>query len=269
MKIKNRVWEILENTKSDDKYGRLDDYFILSLIFLNVVAVILGTVKSIENEFGTLFNYFEIFSVAVFTLEYVLRIWSCTSDRKYSDSFFGRLRYGLLPLSIIDLVAILPFYLPILGIDLRFVRIFRLIRIFRIAKAARYISSLKLFGNVFKAKKEELIITSTVMIILLIVASSFMYIFESNAQPDKFTDIPSTMWWAIATLTTAGYGDVYPITSEGKIIASIVAVLGIGLFALPTGILGAGFVEEFQKSKAHLEKHICPHCGKEIDQKSV
>jgi voltage-gated potassium channel len=269
MKIKNRVWEILENTKPDDKVGRLDDYFILSLIFLNVVAVILGTVKSIEDVYGNYLYEFEVFSVIVFTLEYVMRIWACTSDKKYSKSFSGRLRYALLPMSIIDLIAILPFYLPLLGIDLRFVRIFRLIRIFRIAKAARYISSLRLFRNVFKAKKEELIITSVVMLILLIVASAFMYMFENSVQPDKFSDIPATMWWAVATLTTVGYGDVYPITSEGKIIASIVAILGIGLVALPTGILGAGFVEEFQKSKGRSEKNICPHCGKEINQKNT
>jgi voltage-gated potassium channel len=269
MNIKNRVWEILENTKADDKYGRVDDYFILSLIFLNVVAVILGTVKSIEDSFGNYLYYFEVFSVAVFTLEYIIRIWACTSDKKYSKSIPGRLRFALLPMSIIDLIAILPFYVPLLGLDLRFVRIFRLIRIFRIAKAARYISSLKLFSNVFKAKREELIITSVIMLILLIVASAFMYMFENSVQPDKFSDIPATMWWAVATLTTVGYGDVYPITAEGKIIASIVAIIGIGLVALPTGILGAGFVEEFQKSRTRTEKNICPHCGKEIDKKSA
>ncbi len=265
MKLKTRVWEILENKNPADKLGKIDDYFLTTLIFLNVLAVILGTVKWVENEYGTLLNYFEVFSVCAFSLEYFLRMWSCTVEQKYSKPFTGRLKYALTPLAIIDLLAVLPFYIQIFNIDLRFIRIIRLVRIFRIVKAARYISSLKLFGNVFKSKKEELVITSVVMFILLIIASSFMYIFENSAQPDKFPDIPSTMWWAVATLTTVGYGDVFPITSEGKIIASCVAILGIGLFALPTGILGAGFVEEFQKVKTARKKHICPHCGKEIN----
>lgn len=265
MKLRNRVWEILENSRPNDRVGRIDDLFLLPLIFLNVIAVILGSVKWIENEYKLLLEGFEIFSVIVFTLEYILRVWSCISEDKYSKPIFGRFRYLLTPMALIDFFAILPFYLPFIGLDLRIIRVFRLFRIFRIAKAARYVSSLKLLGRVFKSKKEELIITSVVMIILLVIASSLMYFFENSAQPDKFADIPTTMWWAIATLTTVGYGDVYPITSEGKIIASIVAILGIGLFALPTGILGAGFVEEFQKSKKNPKENVCPHCGKEIN----
>ncbi|MCL5028248.1 MAG: ion transporter [Bacteroidetes bacterium] len=264
MKIRNRIWEILENTKPDDKVGRLDDIFLLPLILLNVIAVILGSVKWIENDYKVFLDSFEYFSVIVFTIEYLLRVWSCVTDEKYSRPIHGRLRYSMTPLALIDLIAILPFYLPFTGLDLRIVRVFRLMRIFRIAKAARYISSLALLVRVFKSKKEELIITSLVMIILLVIASALMYYFENNVQPEKFADIPTTMWWAVATLTTVGYGDVYPITGEGKIIASIVSILGIGLFALPTGILGAGFVEEFQKSKKQLTKKYCPHCGKEI-----
>lgn len=264
MITKSRIWEILENTKPNDKTGRLDDMFLLSLILLNVLAVILGSVKWIEAEYKFYLDCFEVFSVLVFTIEYLLRMWSCITDPKYSKPIIGRLRYSITFLAIIDLLAVLPFYIPFIILDLRLIRIFRLFRIFRIAKAARYFASLKLLGRVFKAKMEELIITSAVMLILLIVASFLMYVFENHAQPDKFTDIPSAMWWAVATLTTVGYGDIYPVTSEGKIIASIVAIIGIGLIALPTGILGAGFVEEFQKSKMNQQKKFCPHCGKEL-----
>lgn len=260
---KTRIWEILENEKQNDKYGRIDDYFLLFLIFLNVIAVILSSVNSIGTKYKLLFDYFETFSVFVFSIEYLLRLWSCVADKKYSRPVIGRIRYALTPLVVIDLLAILPFYLPFLGLDLRLIRIFRLLRI---VKAARYVTSLKLLGRVFKAKMEELIVTTLVMFILLILSSFLIYIFESSAQPEKFPDIPSSMWWAIATLTTVGYGDVYPITAEGKIVASIVAILGIGLFALPTGILGAGFVEEFQKSKKKLKKQYCQHCGKELDE---
>ncbi|OGC01236.1 potassium channel protein [candidate division KSB1 bacterium RBG_16_48_16] len=265
MKLKNRIWEILENTKPDDKTGRIDDIFIMTLIILNVIAVVLGSVKRIQAEYKTLLDIFELFSVIVFTIEYVLRVWACVVDVRYSKPILGRIRFSVTPMAIIDFFAILPFYLPYTGLDLRVIRVFRLFRLFRIAKAARYVSSLKLLGRVFKSKKEELVVTTIVMLILLIVASALMYFFENSEQPDKFPDIPSTFWWAIATLTTVGYGDVFPITAEGKMIASLVAVLGIGLFALPTGILGAGFVEEFQKSKKKSTKNICPHCGKGID----
>ncbi|MDR3611260.1 MAG: ion transporter [Ignavibacteriaceae bacterium] len=264
MKIKYRIWEFLENIHPEDKKVRIERYFILILIVLNVMAAILGTVKSIEIKYEVFLYNFEVFSIAVFTVEYILRLWSCTSDIRYSNPLSGRLKYLVTPLAIVDLIAILPFYLPILLLDLRFIRIIRLIRIFRIAKAARYISSLKLFGRVFKEKKEELLITSFITSILIIISSSLMYVFENHAQPDKFADIPSTMWWAVATLTTIGYGDVFPITFEGKLLAAIVSILGIGLFALPTGILGAGFVEEFHKSHSKQEKKTCPHCGRDI-----
>jgi len=263
-KIKHRVWEILENTKQDDKIGRIDDVFLMPLIVINIIAVIAGSIKSIEIEYKVLLDNIEFYSVIIFTLEYSLRMWSCNSDRRYSGRYFGRFLYLITPLAIIDLVAVLPFFLPLFIADLRIIRMFRLFRIFRAAKAARYVSSLALIGRVFKSKKEELIITSVILLMLLLFASSLMYYIESTAQPDKFTDIPTTMWWAVATLTTVGYGDVYPVTGMGKIIASIVAILGIGFFALPTGILGAGFIEEFQKSKKKLENYICPHCGKSI-----
>lgn len=266
MKLRTRIWEILENTKPGDKLGKIDDLLIMTLIVLNVIAVILGSVKWFESEYKTLLDNFELFSICIFTTEYLLRIWSCVTDAKYTKTFFGRTRYFFTPMALIDLISILPFYLPFVGLDLRVIRMFRLVRLFRVAKAARYVSSIKLLGKVFKSKKEELIVTFIVLSILLIIASSLMYFFENNVQPDKFGDIPSTMWWAIATLTTVGYGDVFPITSEGKIIASIVAILGIGLFALPTGILGAGFIEEFQNSKKQKGKNICPHCGKEIEK---
>ena len=165
-------------------------------------------------------------------------------------------------MSIIDLLAILPFYLPFFGIDLRSFRVLRLLRIFRIAKVGRYYSSLNLIKHVFQNKREELILTSVLMVLLLIVSSSLLYYCENAVQPDAFSSIPATMWWAVATLTTVGYGDMYPVTFMGKLCASVIAVLGIGMFALPTGILGAEFVETIQKHKK--QKKICPHCGKEL-----
>ncbi len=179
---------------------------------------------------------------------------------KYHHPVTGRLRFTVTPLALIDLLAILPFYLTFLGIDLRFLRI---VRILRIAKLSRYLSSLHLFIDVLRNRKEELIMTTTVLVLLLIISSSMMYYAEHDAQADVFSGIPATMWWAVATLTTVGYGDIYPVTGLGKLFGTGSAIVGIGLFALPTAILGSGFIEEINKRK---EKQTCPHCGKSIHQ---
>ena len=262
-KIRKRIYEVLEIASVGDLPSMVFDIFIMVLILLNVVAVILETVKTLSSQFGTFFSIFETFSVAVFTIEYVLRLWMCTVDKRFENHLLGRIRFALTPLILVDLMAILPFYLPmIFPFDLRFIRILRLFRFFRLLKMARYSESLKTLGNVMKAKKEELIITLFVVIILLVFASSLMYFFEHEAQPQGFSSIPAALWWGVATLTTVGYGDVYPITPIGKSLGAIIAILGIGMFALPAGILASGLSEAIHKIRA--QKRICPHCGKDI-----
>lgn len=261
--LKRRVWEILDIAKPNDVASKVFNTFILTLIFLNVIAVILSTVKPIEESYERLFYWFEVFSVTVFSLEYLARIWACAALKEYSNPIWGRLRFAFKPMSLIDLLAVLPFFLTFVQTDLRFIRILRLFRIFRVAKLVRYSSSIRLIGRVFKNKKEELVITAMVLMLLIVVTASFMYFAENEAQPDRFPDIPSTMWWSVVTLTTVGYGDVYPITGLGKFLASIISVLGIGMGALPTGILAVSFVEEIQKQKSR--KVVCPHCEKEIE----
>src|SRR5262245_21167680 len=265
MNLKKRIWEILEVERPDDARGRVFDafdIFILTLILLNVIAVILGSVKSIEARFETALRWFEVFSVVVFTVEYLARVWACVSQVRYGRPVAGRLRFMLRPIAIIDLLAILPFYLTFFTADLRFIRALRLVRLFRVAKLGRYSSSARLFGRVFRNKKEELFVTAMMMLLMIIMSASLMYFAENEAQPDKFPDIPSTIWWAVMTLTTVGYGDVFPVTAVGRGLTMLIAILGIGMFALPVGIFGAGFVEEIQKQKA--EKVVCPHCGEEI-----
>jgi len=262
MITRKRTWEIVEAAKRGDTASRAFDITILTLIFLNVVAVIIGSVPSIQTRWGKILNLFEIVSVIVFTVEFIARLWSCTVDSRFSGSIRGRVRHAFRVMSIIDLLAILPFYLPFFGVDLRSLRVLRLLRIFRIAKIGRYYSSLNLIKSVLLSKKEELILSSALMGLLLIVSSTLLYFCENAVQPDAFSSIPATMWWSVATLTTVGYGDMYPVTILGRFCASIIAILGIGMFALPTGILGAGFVEAIQKSKK--SELTCPHCGKEI-----
>jgi voltage-gated potassium channel len=199
----------------------------------------------------------------IFTVEYILRLWTCTINIRFKKPVIGRLGFAATPMSIIDLMAILPFYMPMLIFDLRFVRVLRLFRLFRLFKLGRYSESLKKFGNVLKSKREELGITVFIVTMLLIFASSVMYHFENEAQPVAFSSIPKAMWWSVATLTTVGYGDVYPVTNIGKLFGSIIAILGVGMVALPAGILASGFAEEIKnKEKGQI---ICPHCGKNID----
>lgn len=264
--VKRRIFDILEGAPESGLAGKLFTTSIMTLITLNVFSVILETIEVISAPYDEVFKVFEIFSVAVFTIEYFLRIWSCTSEEKYKHPVKGRLRFALTPMAIVDLLAILPFYLPrIIPLDLRFIRALRLFRLFRLFKMARYSQSLRILGNVLMERKEELILTGIVVLILLVLASTLMYHVEHDAQPGAFSSIPAAMWWGVITLTTVGYGDVYPVTTLGKLLGTMVAILGIGMFALPAGILGSGFVEEIQKKRRH-RKRICPHCGKDIDE---
>ena len=203
--------------------------------------------------------------MTVFTVEYVLRLWTCTMHREFSRVVVGRARFALTPLALVDLIAILPFYLPmILPFDLRFIRILRLVRLLRLLKMGRYLESMRTLGRVFTSKKEELIIAISIVSILLVLASSVMYFLEYEAQPEAFSSIPAAMWWGVATLTTVGYGDVYPVTPLGKVLGGIIAITGIGIFALPAGILASGFAEEIQERRG--KGRLCPHCGQDIDK---
>lgn len=265
-KLKLRVYSLVEAVSSEDiqqKHLDFFDIFIMALISLNILALILESFEKIGVRYHSAFISFEIFSVAIFTIEYLLRIWSCTVNPKYSKPILGRLKFVFSPLSIIDIMAILPFYLPmLLPFDLRFLRAARLFRLLRVLKFGRYSESMKLFGKVLKSKKAELVSSFLVIGILLIISSSLLYYVERDAQPDKFANIVSSMWWGVATLTTVGYGDVYPITWLGKLFGAIISLLGIGLFALPTGILSAGFIEAIKDN--NCSDKTCPHCGKKI-----
>lgn len=260
---KKRMFEILEIARAGDLTSKAFDFFIIVLILLNVIAVMFETVESIFIRFQTIFRTFEILSVAIFSVEYFLRVLTCTADERFPRPITGRIRFALTPLAIIDLIAILPFYIPfILPLDLRFIRIFR---IFRLFKLGRYSASLRTLGNVLIAKAWDLGVIAFIVLILLVCASCLMYFVEHGAQPLAFSSIPAAMWWGVATLTTVGYGDIYPITYAGKCMGAIVAILGIGMFALPAGILASGFAEELQKRRGN--RSLCPYCGKEIDSK--
>jgi voltage-gated potassium channel len=249
-KIKKRTYEIIEKSEPGDIPAKIFSIFIISLIFLNVVAIILSSVSEIFSRYSNFLNMFEIISVVIFSVEYLLRLWTCNADERYKGKIKGRLKFIFTPLALIDLFAVLPFYIPmIIPIDLRFLRVIRLVRVFRIFKFGRYFESLQLLGSVIRKKKSELIVTVFVVLLLLIIASSLIYEFEREAQPDKFASIPGSMWWAVVTLTTVGYGDIFPVTVMGKFLSAFIAVLGIGLFALPAGIISSGLIEAIQKNQ--------------------
>jgi voltage-gated potassium channel len=261
--LKQRIHKVLDSSDHSNSISKSFNVFLILLIVLNTVAVTIETVKSIEILYRNLFRGFEIFSVCIFTIEYFLRLWSITASNKYSKPILGRVKFIFTGSALIDLFAILPFYLPmIIGFDLRFIRILRLFRLIRILKISRYMHATKMISNVFKAKREELLITLVLIFFLIIIVSSIMFYTEHEAQPEKFSSIPETMWWSVATLTTVGYGDIFPITVLGKTLASIIALLGIGMVALPAGILASGFSDELKKIKSH---NHCPHCLKEIE----
>ena len=265
IKFKKRLYETLEIAATGDRISKLFDIFIMSLITLNVIAVILATVERLNLQYQYYFRIFEIFSVTIFTIEYLLRLWTCTINKNYRNSFTGRIKYFFTPYAIIDLLAILPFYLPmIIPLDLRFIRAVRLFRLFRLFKIGRYSKAVVILKKLLKDKKEELLLVIFIAFILLIIFSSLMYFIEKGAQPEAFSSIPAAMWWGITTLTTVGYGDIYPITTLGKIVGALIAFLGIGLFALPAGILGSGLVEATRKKEKGDEKLIEESSEKEI-----
>ena len=258
--IRRSLHDILA-VDGEHPYSHAFDVAIMSLIALNVVAVMLATVEGIFQAYRQWFFAIELVSVTVFTGEYLGRLWTCTLDDEYANPIVGRLRFALHPLLVIDLLAILPFFVGAFFIDLRFLRALRLFRFFRLLKLARYSDAMQGFAFVFREKKEDLTIALSATTVLLLIASSLMYFAERHAQPEAFSSIPEALWWGVVTLTTVGYGDVYPVTPIGRLLGSVIAVLGVGLVALPASILASGFIEEEERTDG-----ICPHCGEYVDE---
>ncbi len=268
-----RIFQVIEKAETNDKTSKVFDATIIILIVINILAVILQSFQELSIRYDSFFTRLEFISVIIFTIEYILRI--STSNLKYptKTKFKATIRYLFSFMALIDLFAILPFYLPMfMAIDLRFLRILRVTRILRVLKIQRYNNSLKMINSVIQRRKEDLLITLFITFLLLLLASSVMYYIENKSQPDSFPNIVASFWWAIATLTTVGYGDVYPVTVLGKILSGVIALLGIGIVALPTGIISSGFVEEMEKKIKEQEekdgkkkeKIFCPYCGEKL-----
>ena len=263
--LRKRLYLTLEPTEKGGIVERIFEVLLITIIILNIVAIIIDSIPGKFEEYHTLLVNFELFSVVFFTVEYVARVYSIVESKKYAHPVKGRLNYVTSFMSIVDLMAFLPFYLTFLPIDLRFVRIFRLMALFRMFKIARYMKALVIFQRVVSERREQLVLSFLFILFVLIIISFFMYFAEREAQPDKFGSIPQAMWWGVATLTTVGYGDVVPITSLGKFLGGLFAIAGVAILALPAGILSSGFFELLHNPD-NKKKHTCPHCGKDFHE---
>lgn len=255
--IRKRLWQILEKGNETDRASVYTDIFLITLIILNIIAVILETVDSIYSAYSFYFIIFERSSTFIFLVEYILRVWVSIEDinkKNKISNFLIRVKYiGSWP-AIIDLLAVLSGLLPmIFEIDLR---ILRALRMLRLLKFSRYFKVMNLLLGVLKEERQSFLAAMFLLTIAMLIASTGIYIFEKDAQPDKFGSIPEAMWWAVATLTTVGYGDVTPITAMGKIFGALITIIGIGTVALPSGILASGFSDQLKRRKNTYEKEL-------------
>ncbi|MDK9721923.1 MAG: cyclic nucleotide-gated ion channel/potassium channel family protein [Rhodospirillales bacterium] len=239
-----QIWKIIE--PGTGAWGRFASAFLIVLILANVGVEIATTLPDLTEDWQRELHLFDSVAVAVFALEYLLRLWVCVEDpreRFHHHPVAGRLRYMVTPKALIDLAAILPLFLGvILSPDM-----LRFLRLARLLKLLRYSAALDTLGDVVKAERRVLISAGIVMLVLLVTMSSFMYYLEREVQPQVFGSIPAAMWWGVVTLATVGYGDVVPHTPLGKLMGGVSAVMGLCMFALPAGILASAFSQEMKK----------------------
>lgn len=266
--MKRWIFTVIQPDLGNSPASRIFDYFITTLILLSVVSVYAVTFE-VSPEVKRPMARFEDFVAIVFTIEYLLRIWTANLLYPKSGTIGSRIRYVCSSMAIIDLVAILPFWLPMfIPASLLGVRALRLVRVLRLLKLSRYFEAVASIGDVVRKKRRELMGSLFFVFLMMMVSSLVIYSVEHDAQPDVFRNAFSGLWWAVATLTTVGYGDIYPVTVIGRIFGAVIALLGIGMVAIPTGIISSGLMERISSDKAEQEQEgqfkYCPHCGKQI-----
>lgn len=244
------LYSVLE-THNHGLLGRIINIALVLLIIANVIVIIASSEANVDLKFHEHFRAFEIFSVIVFTVEYFLRVW--VSGENTSQPLIGRLRYMFSPMALIDLLAIAPSYLLFFGTDLLVLRTLRLARIF---KLTRYSRSMELLVTVSKQEAETMISAIFILSIMIIIAATGIHLVEGNIQPEEFGSIPRALWWATVTLTTVGYGDVVPITTLGRLFGIVIVITGIGMAALPAGILASGFTSELNRRRERFKSKV-------------
>ena len=241
--LKRRVYEILEKGAAGNLASLLVDRFLIALILINIASVIVSTVESVAADWGTFLLGAEILSGAVFSLEYLARLWVADMHPPFRGlgPVRARVRYALQPFALIDLVAVLPFWIPLFGGDLRALLVFRLLRFL---KLARYSPALRSLASALASERRALVASFVIIFGIVLLAATALHLIEGDDQPEAFGSIPDAIWWAIATVTTVGYGDVVPVSAAGKVVGGIVMLLGYGLLALPIGIVATAFARE-------------------------
>ena len=267
-RLKCRIFEIISKAENGDRASQVFDVTIMGLIVLSILSIILQSFENLATAYNAQFHALEVFTVAIFTLEYILRVW--TADLQFPGTRHPRVRYVLSFMAIIDLLAILPFYMPFFAADLRFLRMVRLLRLFRLLrvfKLGRYFDALQTIVNVMKDSATQLIISVALCLFVMLFSAIVMYTVENPVQPEQFPNVISSLWWAICTLTTVGYGDVYPVTAIGRFFAAVISLVGIGIIAIPTGIIAAGFTSAIERNSKDNDdpKLYCPYCGHKLD----
>lgn len=248
--VKRYLFDVLEGqVEGRGLLAYLLYYSIIGLILLNVTTLVFETLPSLQDPaYQALFEKIELISLILFTCEYLVRVWVATEDRsrRFQHKIWGRARYMMTPLAVIDFLAVFPSYFAAaLGADFRVLRLFRMMRML---KLVRYSPALATLGRVYWAERKSVAAALMIMLTMLLFASTLLWTVEQQAQPEDFASIPHAMWWAISTLTTVGYGDVTPITALGRMIGGVVMVIGIGIFTLPAAILATGFAQEIKRS---------------------
>lgn len=241
--LRKFVYDNLHNEDYETWFSRAINFSLIFLIIGNVVAVLLESINDVYKAYQLYFDAFEDFSIIVFTVEYILRFWSVAEKEPFDSEWRVRWKYVTSGAAIIDLLAILPAYINFfVHIDLRFLRILRLLRLL---KLTRYFISLQILLRVIEREKGSFQAVIFILVIMIVMAAAGIYVVEGRAQPDVFSSIPASMWWAVVTLTTVGYGDVTPITPLGRFLGALITILGVGLAALPAGILANGLANEW------------------------
>ncbi len=240
---RRRVFDALSPSGREGPGLSVANRFLITLIVISVLLAVIESEESVAVPHATLLQGLELFVGAAFLVEYVLRLWTCVEDPRFSHPVMGRVRYALSPPALLDLLAISPVFFSAIGGEAFLLRLVRLVRILRLAKLGRYSVAVSDIARAIHLKRYQLGVSLLGGLILLLISATCLYVLESADQPEAFGSIPRAMWWSIATLTTVGYGDVYPVTVLGRLFASITAVIGIGLIALPAGIVAAAFAE--------------------------
>lgn len=252
--LRRRAYFFLEKPSRAHRLSWVVEIGLIVLILANVVAVSLETVDSLYEEHRFAFRLFDTISVVIFTVEYLARVWASAEAHDDVSGNRSRWRYVRSPVAIIDLLAILPFYLALfLPLDLQLLRMLRLLRIY---KLTRYSPALSVVFAVIREESATLGAAFSILAILFVLAATGAYLVEQDAQPDAFGSVPAAMWWAIVTLTTVGYGDVTPVTPIGRIFGAVVTVLGVGMAALPAGIIASGLADHLHRRRDNLRNRF-------------